>query len=580
MVLLKILLVGLNSKYVHTNLAIRYLKSYCGGYNIILKEYTINDQISDIIDGIYGENPDIVGFSCYIWNIDMVRKICGSVKKILPGCSILLGGPEVSYDPVLIMEGHEYIDYIIKGEAEDSFLQFLRYLEDGLLDIENVRGLVYRKDGKILENRENDLIKDLDTIPFPYTYSDGNIDNRILYYESSRGCPYNCSYCLSSTIKGVRFFSLDRIKQDLMWFINNNIELVKFVDRTFNCSRYYLDILKFLADNQKYTRFHFEISGSLLNDEVLSFLASVPEGLFQFEIGVQTTNKEALKNIRRKPDFSDLSLNILKLREKGNIHMHLDLIAGLPGEDYSSFSKSFNDVYSLRPHMLQLGFLKLLKGSGLRQEAGALGIAYNDYPPYEVLKTRELSYKELSDLRHIEAVVDRYYNSGRFQAAITYLSGIIKDPFFMFSNLAGFQRLNGYDERNVSSIGQYRLLYDFCASLESCDMSIIMECLAFDYLRQGRNPVMPDFLKPNKKGVDRQFLWSFFSSEYNMKKYLPHYYEAGVKEAIKNIHALRLSFDICSFLKSGKVSYSENILVFDYGRKDISGQSIFFAIFY
>lgn len=566
---LKILLIAINSKFVHTNLAVRYIRSYCREFDIDIMESTINDPCDRVIRDICKYDPDVAGFSCYIWNIEMVLKICSSLKKIKPDIKILLGGPEVSFDSVELMESNGYIDYIIRGEGELSSLQLFNYLVKHEGEIKNVGNLTYRQEGKVIENYENPLIEDLDKIPFPYDIKHEDFKNRILYYESSRGCPYRCKYCLSSTIDGVRFASIERVKRDLLWFIENDVRLVKFVDRTFNCGRHYKDIIRFLIEHSKNTRFHFEISGSIIDDEGLKLLKSAPDGLFQLEIGVQTTNENALFNIDRRDDFSMLSRKVGIIRESNNMEIHLDLIAGLPGEDYKSFAKSFNDVYSLKPHMLQLGFLKLLKGSSMREEAGRYGIVFCQYPPYEVLKTNWLSFEEIARLKDIEAVVDMYYNSGRFQASVKYMESKFKDQFSMYEKIAEFINEGKGIKRNLGSAEQYRVLYDFCEREKILD-SVMKECLMFDYLMQGRNPVVPDFLK-NSLNVDKMSLHDFINDRDNMVKYFPHYSEKDVKEITKNIHAAKFSFDVCRFLKTGETDINECTIIFDYGRRDYRG---------
>lgn len=570
---MKILLAALNSKFVHTNLAVRYIKSYCSEFDIDIKEFTINDNIDNIIGEIAVEKPDLIGFSCYIWNISMVLKACSSIKKILPDTAILLGGPEVSYDSQEIMNRYGFIDYIIKGEGEEAARQLFSFLDGGKCSINEVGNLIYRHDGRVLENKENELIRELDAIPFPYGDLD-ELKNKIVYFESSRGCPYNCSYCLSSTIKGVRFFSKDRVLRDLNWFMERDIELVKFVDRTFNCGKAYKDIIKFIIEKHSNTRFHFEISGSILDEEAVELLCNAPQGLFQIEAGVQTTNEHALKLISRAPDFDLLSKNILKIREKGNVHIHLDLIAGLPGETYVSFSKSFNDVYRLKPHMLQLGFLKLLKGSSIRADAETLGIKYADYPPYEVLKTRELSFEEICSLKDVESEVDRYYNSGRFEASLSYLNLLYQDPFKMFKKLSEFMHSGSIKYKNIGNAEQYKIILDFCSSLNNPDKNIVKECLLYDYLKQGRNPYTPEFLK-NGREVAKQRVWDFFSEGRNLEMYLPHYTGINIRDIVKNIVVVKFSFDILRLIEKGEVAMEKCFICIDYGLRSKGEKYIF-----
>ncbi|HBM73929.1 MAG TPA: B12-binding domain-containing radical SAM protein, partial [Clostridiaceae bacterium] len=572
---MNIVLAALNSKFIHTNLAIRYIRSYCKDFDMDIKEFTINDSTDSVIRGIYSLKPDILGFSCYIWNIEMVLKVCSSLKKIKPKLKILLGGPEVSFDAVDLMRNHPYIDYIIRGEGELSSHQFFDYIVKSKGTVKDIGNLTYRDKGQIIENAMNPLIENLAIIPFPYKGKNEDFKNKILYYESSRGCPYRCKYCLSSTTEGVRFMPLYRAEQDLLWFIENNISLVKFVDRTFNCGRYYKEIIKFLIQHCKNTRFHFEISGEALDEEAINLLQSAPYGLFQLEIGVQTTNKETLLNIDRHSDFNMLSRKISMLRKNDNMEIHLDLIAGLPGEDYISFARSFNDVYKLKPHMLQLGFLKVLKGSKMREEAGKYGIIYTDYTPYEVISTDWISFDEIANLKRIENVVDIYYNSGRFQASIKYMMPHFKTPFSMFEKISDYMSRADDTAQNLGNVQRYRILYEFSKGLGMLDMKL-KECMMFDYLSQGRNPSVPDFLK-NGLHIDKNKIWGFIRNADNMAKYFSDYSDKSVKEITKNINAAKFSFDIPSFLDEGRFQNVCSVVIFDYGTRNYRGAVRYFT---
>lgn len=570
---MRVLLVAINSKYIHTNLAVRYIKSYCSSFDTNIAEYTINDSIDNIVYGIYSLKPDVVGFSCYIWNMEVVLKAASCIKKVLPRVKILFGGPEVSFDSKELMEKYNFIDFIIKGEGELASYQLFSYLEGNSNDILNVGNLVYRYNGTIAENNHDILISELDSIPFPYEANIESLKNKIVYYESSRGCPYNCSYCLSSTIKGVRFFSIERVKKDLKWFIDNDIPLVKFVDRTFNCGRNYKEIIRFLIDNKKNTRFHFEIESSSLDDESIELLCSAPEGLFQLEVGVQTTNKLSQQKINRNEDFEKVSENVKKLVKCGKMHIHLDLIAGLPYEGYSSFSRSFNNVFSLKPDMLQLGFLKLLKGSSIRDDARTLKIKYADYPPYEVLETYDLSFAELSKLKGIESIVDKYYNSGRFEAAVTYINMKYNDAFKMFEDIYEYISSDLKFQGNIGGTDQYRVLKDFCIKKWPDDNNIINGCLLFDYLKQGRNPYIPDFLKSGGE-VQKGKVWEFLYDKDNIERFLPQYKGVSEKEIVKNIILVKFGFDLASFIESVKIICKETYICFDYRNKN-SGNKVF-----
>lgn len=573
---MKILLVGINAKFVHTNLAIKYIKAYCRRFDISLKEYTVNDSIHNVMSDILSLNPDIVGFSCYIWNIEFILKLCSNIKKVKNNIKIILGGPEVSFDAKELMANNTYVDYIVKGEGEISSDMLFHYLSGGSQELECINGLVYRAGENILENGPSDLLERLDDIPFPYS-EDDDFRNKIVYYESSRGCPYNCTYCLSSTLKGVRFFSVDRVKKDLLWFINKGVRLVKFVDRTFNCGRHSLEIMNFLVEKRSLTRFHFEISAEILSDELIDFLTTVPVGLFQYEIGVQSTNNKTLVHVNRNVDLKKLFDNIRKLRQSNNAHIHLDLIAGLPGEDYISFSKSFSDVIALKPHMLQIGFLKLLKGSKVRLDAEKYGMAYAGYPPYEVLKTKWLSFDELCELRNIEEFVDRYYNSGRFEASMKYMLGTSSNPFELFKDIMCFEKYKNNQGNKKSNTDQYKILFDYCRSEKIYDMDVLKEFLAFDYLLQGRNPVIPDFLSCDNT-MKKEFLWDFLSNKQNINKYLPHYGSLDVKNIVKKIYARPFEVDIAAFIKEDKFYKKNNIVFFDYGHKSESGQLYYFCV--
>ena len=564
---MKILLTAVNSKYIHSNLAIRYIRSYCKYFDTEIKEYSINDNINSIISGIIYEDPDVVSFSCYIWNIEIINKICSSIKKINPKIITIFGGPEVSYDSADIMEKNKYIDFIIKGEGEETSYQLFSYLDGKENDINKIDGIVYKDNGSIIENNDRELIQELDKIPFPYRDED-DLNNKIVYYESSRGCPFRCSYCLSSTIKGVRFFSIERVKCDLLWFINRNIPLVKFVDRTFNCGKYYRDILKFIIDNKKNTRFHFEISADLLDGDTIKLLNTAPKGLIQFEAGIQTTNMETLSTVDRHMDFGKLKANLDSIISKKNINVHLDLIAGLPKEDFNSFIKSFNESFTLKPDMLQLGFLKLLKGSNLRESAHKYGIEFNEYPPYGVLKTDSISYSEIDTLKNVEEIVDNFYNSGRFQASLLYLLSYTDTPFKLFLDISKFKDRCIKRGKKLNNIGQYKLIYDFSKGIENIDLSILSECLLFDYLSQGRNPNIPQFIKP-KVILNKNTIWSILK---NLDT------EIYGDRSWKNIQAAAFTFDMVRFINTGEIVHNQTLLVFDYENKDEYGKAEYISI--
>ena len=399
----EILLCAINAKYIHSNLAVRYLKKYCETQieGIDIAEFSINDNISSILKKLCCSDARIYGFSCYIWNISMVLDICSSLKKAKPEAVIILGGPEVSYDAANLLSIYSFINYIVIGEGEAAMIDLLRFLTAGKGNLPDIPGIAYRSGESIAITEPRPDIPDLDALPFPYDSFDG-LDNKIIYYETSRGCPFNCQYCLSSTIRGVRYLSMDRVRQDIKSFAAAGIKQVKLVDRTFNCDLdRSMEIMQYIIDINPSANFHFEIAADLIDERFLEIVEKAPDGMFQFEIGVQSTNPKTLSEIKRKMDFDKVSHNVARLLSFKNAHIHLDLIAGLPYEDMESFEKSFNDVYSLKPDMLQLGFLKLLKGSGIRKGCEGYRIQHHDFPPYEVISTAWLSFKELMELKAV-----------------------------------------------------------------------------------------------------------------------------------------------------------------------------------
>jgi radical SAM superfamily enzyme YgiQ (UPF0313 family) len=513
---LKILLTTLNSKFIHTNLAIRYLKSFANDLaDIDIREYTINNELDFILKDIFFGNYDVVLFSTYIWNVEDISRICDNLKMVNPNIIIALGGPEVTYDSVEFMKNHQKVDYILYGEGELVFRDFVRFLKKEM-KVEDVKGLVYRKsceaseiikedsksvkeknmfikvdnqiankdniltkeysefkkeDNKtikteIVKNEEMPLIENLDIIPSPYeNISPEEYENKIVYYESSRGCPFNCQYCLSSTLKNLRYFSIERVKKDLKALIDARVSQIKFIDRTFNAkSDIAMEIMRFLSENDNgFTTYHFEVTAHLIDDTMLDFLKNVKEGLFQFEIGVQSTNQMTLDEVGRRDDFQKLSRVVQTIESYRNIHQHLDLIAGLPYEPYESFEKSFNDVFNLGIEHLQLGFLKMIKGTGMRKKAKQHGFKYKSYPPYEVLSNDYISYSEISKLKDIEEILERYFNSKNFILSVKFIIDRFysQSPFKFFEELAIYHDEKGYFKLAQSKNTQYKILLDF-----------------------------------------------------------------------------------------------------------------------
>lgn len=487
---MKCVLAALNSKYIHSNLAIRYLKQY--DEKIEIFEGTINDNILNMAYKILELNPELLGFSCYIWNIEETIKLCSTIKKMNERIKIFLGGPEVSFNGEDILRKYDFIDYIIAGEGELTFSEFIKALNENKSPYE-VDGLIFRENNNIVKNLAREPIKDLNIIPFPYKDKD-EIPDKIIYYEAARGCPFGCSYCLSSIDKGIRHLNIERVKKELKFFIDNGVKLVKFVDRTFNGNKKFaMEIWSFLIENCKNTKFHFEIAGDILDDEELELLSKAPIGLFQFEIGVQTTNVSILKNINRRMDFEKLKQNIARIKRFGNIHCHLDVIAGLPGENMDSFIKSFDMCMEMKPDVLQLGFLKILKGSPIYNETDKYGIKYLDYPPYQVLSTNTMGYDELKMLIMVEKVFEEYYNSHLFEYTFSYVLPMVKSDFVLFKDFSYFLKQKGYFDRSFSFSEKTEFLYEFLKS--SFNEIIIKELLLHDYIKTTRRSNIPNFLR-------------------------------------------------------------------------------------
>ena len=492
----KIVLAGINSQYVHLNLAVRYLKKYVeanSDLKIEIYETNINNQVFNIIKDIYELNPDKIIFSTYIWNKEYIVEIVKELKKVLPNVEIILGGPEVSYKWEKFMANMPEVDALLLGEGENVLLNFLTKEEDKVL------GVVSRKNDEIVFNGIEPIIENLDIVPFPYEDWELEDKTKIFYYESSRGCPFSCSYCLSSIDKTVRYYSLDRVKKDLKRFLDSPIKLLKFVDRTFNLRKErYMEIWKFLLENYREgITFHFEINANIFDDETLDFLEKVPKGYFQFEIGVQSINPETMVAIKRNNILDKLAHNVRRISR--NIHLHLDLIAGLPYETYDIFKNSFNYVYNLKPEMIQLGFLKLLKGTQMYDEVEKYQYKYYSRPPYEVFSNKFISFGELVKLKNLEKMLDYYYNSEKFRYTCDFvINNNFDTPFAFFEKIAEYYDKKGYLKISHKEIALFNILYDFYMENNLKDLDIFVEFLKYDYLALGKPGSYPEWLKSNK----------------------------------------------------------------------------------
>jgi len=511
---MKILLVACNAKYIHSNLAVYDLQAYASDYadHIVLKEYTINQQKDDIMRDIYLEHPDVVCVSCYIWNLSFVKELMADLIKILPGADFWAGGPEVSYDAEKFLTENSEFKGVMVGEGEETFKELAGYyVEKNPQDLKDMTGICYRDGDQIIHNGWRQIM-DLSSIPFIYKDL-SEFKNRIIYYESSRGCPFSCSYCLSSIDKKLRFRDTETVKKELQFFIDNKVPQVKFVDRTFNCKHdHAMAIWKYINEHDNgVTNFHFEISADLLREEELQEMSTMRPGLIQLEIGVQSTNPDTIKAIHRTMDFEKLKGIVDRIHSFGNIHQHLDLIAGLPYEDYDSFRHSFNDVYALKPQQLQLGFLKVLKGSHMMEMCREYGIVYKTQEPYEVLSTKWLDYAHVLKLKTVENMVEVYYNSGQFQNTLEYLENFFQDAFSIYERLGSFYMEKGYGDVSHTRMRRYEILLEFLEDVPEISMDQVKDQMVYDlYLRENLKS-RPGFAR-DQKPFERQ-VWDFRKRE-------------------------------------------------------------------
>ena len=511
---MKILLVACNAKYIHSNLAVYDLQAYASDYadHIVLKEYTINQQKDDIMRDIYLEHPDVVCVSCYIWNISFVKELMADLIKILPGADFWAGGPEVSYDAEKFLTENSEFKGVMVGEGEETFKELAGYyVEKNPQNLKDMTGICYRDGDRIIHNGWRQIM-DLSSIPFIYKDL-SEFKNRIIYYESSRGCPFSCSYCLSSIDKKLRFRDTETVKKELQFFIDNKVPQVKFVDRTFNCKHdHAMAIWKYINEHDNgVTNFHFEISADLLREEELQEMSTMRPGLIQLEIGVQSTNPDTIKAIHRTMDFEKLKGIVDRIHSFGNIHQHLDLIAGLPYEDYDSFRHSFNDVYALKPQQLQLGFLKVLKGSNMMEMCREYDIVYKTQEPYEVLSTKWLDYDHVLKLKTVENMVEVYYNSGQFQNTLEYLENFFQDAFSIYERLGSFYMEKGYGDVSHTRMRRYEILLEFLEDVPEISMDQVKDQMVYDlYLRENLKS-RPGFAR-DQKPFERQ-VWDFRKRE-------------------------------------------------------------------
>ena len=562
-----ILLAAVNAKYIHTNLAVYSLKAYCQEFSqrISLREYTINQEKDQILKDIYHRAPRVLCFSCYIWNISYVKELIRDIHKILPDTVIWTGGPEVSYDAENFLREMPEVFGVMLGEGEETFRNLVKYyvnsgLEDGPA-LSTVPGICFR-DKESLVNTGFPEVLDMDRLIFPY--EDLSLfAHKILYYESSRGCPFSCSYCLSSVDKKLRFKSLELVKKELGIFLEHKVPQVKFVDRTFNCRESHaLEIWQYIKEHDNgVTNFHFEIGADLLTQKEIELIRTMRPGLIQLEIGVQSTNKKTLREIRRYAPFEKIAANVLAVNEGGNIHQHLDLIAGLPWEDYESFRKSFNEVYALSPNQLQLGFLKVLKGSYMHEKAQDYGCLYKDMEPYEVLGTRWLSYQDIIRLKSVEEMTEIYYNSGQFSHTIQAAVQEFPEPFSFYEALGKFYEEKGYDTLSHSRIRRYEILLEFLETAGSSCLEFYRQLMVYDLYAMENMKTRPSWAPERKAYKDK--IQAFYEREKEGPRYLSGYREYSSRQMEKMTHLEIFSWNVAE----GKKEEGIYPVLFDYQKR-------------
>lgn len=577
---MNIVLAAINAKYIHSNLAVYSLRAYVGAYeeHISIAEYTINQQQDEILMDLYKRKPDVLCFSCYIWNLTYVEHLIQEIRKILPELPVWVGGPEVSYDSKAVLLRLPEVTGVMKGEGEETFRELVSYYVEGRGNLSEIAGITYRErenseSGETIRENEWRPIMDLSKVPFVY-HDMKEFANKIIYYETSRGCPFSCSYCLSSVDKCLRFRSLELVKKELQFFLDQKVPQVKFVDRTFNCKHdHAMAIWRYIQEHDNgVTNFHFEISADLLNEEEMELIARMRPGLIQLEIGVQSTNPDTIREIKRTMRFDKVAEIVKRINEAGNVHQHLDLIAGLPFEDYESFGKSFDDVYALQPEQLQLGFLKVLKGSYMKEHEKEYGLVHKSQPPYEVLYTKWLSYEDVLKLKRVEEMVEVYYNSGQFTYTLAHLVHAFQTPFAMYEALGAYYEACGLHTVSHSRVSRYEILLDFALQYDKEREELYRELLIFDlYLRENMKN-RPEFA--GEYTVVKEELSAFYEVESKNHHYLKGYESYDKRQLRKMTHMERFRYDV-----SGTGERKENRILFDYrNRNPLNYQAKIFSI--
>ncbi len=585
---MKILLTAINAKYIHSNLAVYSLKAYAEQElrkkygerqqeegqpgevpQIEMAEYTINNRAEEILKSIYKKKPDVIAFSCYIWNIQLVDEIIRELKKLLPDTPIWVGGPEVSYNAKEQLIKKPELLGVMVGEGEETFAELVEYYWRNGKDkasLSAIKGIAFRQGDVIVETELRPQM-DMSRIPFPYKDMK-DLEHKIVYYESSRGCPYSCSYCLSSIDKKLRFRDIELVKAELQYFLDCKVPQVKFVDRTFNCKHEHaMAIWQFIKEHDNgITNFHFEISADLLKEEEIELVKDFRPGLAQFEIGVQSVHGQTIEAIHRKMNLDKLNWAVKQVQSGENIHQHLDLIAGLPFEDYNTFKKSFDYVYGLKPDQLQLGFLKVLKGAAMEEDSKKYGIVFRDNAPYEVLFTDWISYEEILELKKVEEMVELYYNSGQFTKTIAYLEHFFESPFALYHSLGSFYEEKGLSEVSHSRLTRYYIMLDWCKEKNLGEIELIKELMLYDlYLRENLKS-RPNFVTEIPE--EKEQIQEIYRKEQAVKELLPHYEAYNWKQISRMTHIEAFAYDLELAAEKGEAYHKKQYLLFDYEKRE------------
>lgn len=566
---MRVVVSTLNAKYIHTCLALRYLKAYAEPeYDVEMVEYTIHDPPMNIVTDLFEKNPDVIGFSCYIWNIEETIVVASMLKKIKPELKIVFGGPEVTYDTEYWMERLPFVDFIVRNEGEETFKQLL----DEIVSNENyhlVLGLAHRKDGEIVINPPRPKL-DLTTLPSPYRFEEDKeaLSKRITYFETSRGCPFSCQFCLSSIEYGVRYFDIEKVKNDLLYLIENGAKMIKFVDRTFNIQREYAkEIFQFLIDNHQGCQFQFEITADIMPPELLQFLNdNAPPGIFRFEIGVQSTNDETNKLVKRHQNMEKLERTVRMVKEGGKVVQHLDLIAGLPEEDYNRFKKTFNDVFDMRPEELQLGFLKMLRGTGLRINAKQFGYVYMDHAPYEMLSNNVMSFADIARIKRVEVILDKYWNDHRTDHTVEYLiTHVFPTPFDFFQSFGDFWYEQGWRKIGHQLEDLYNRLYLFLQQEAPSSLRVVESLMTYDYLLHHKHKPRSLWKETVLTKEEQTKLLDWVKKNHSQLQ-LPD--EMLKRQWKKHTVIEKFHFSLNTYLKDGKIVPEEEIVLIYYDVKE------------